>query len=90
MKYEQALEIINKKDETGFMVSFAHKTNGFLYSDHFPSKYNGEKLIETEEEAWDLAKKFAAKTKNKYINIYVVTSDFSPVKGYKRKFIKNR
>jgi hypothetical protein len=38
--------------------------NGILRSDHFPDKRSGEKLIETEAEAWVLAGMFARKTQS--------------------------
>lgn len=90
MKFEEAMKIINKKESEGFMVSFEHKDGIILRSDHFPDKHAGEKLIETETEAWILANKFAEATKGKCINIYVVDSNFLPVKEYKLKEIVNR
>lgn len=90
MKYHEALKIINKEPDRGFMVSFEWRRDGMLYSDHFPDKHAGEKLIETEEEAWVLARKFAANTKGRCVNIYVVKSNFVPVAGYKSKYIENR
>ena len=90
MKYNEALKIINKDLDSGFMVEFEWAHEGMLISDHFPDKCAGEKLLETEEEAWGLARKFAHKTKGRCINIYVIKSDFRPVEGYKLQYIKNR
>ena len=91
MRLSEALKIINSKEEPkGFMVSFEHKDGGILRADHFPDKHTGEELIKTEDEAWELAKKFAAKTKGKCINIYVIDENFSPVPGYEFKEIRNR
>lgn len=89
MKMSKALEIIESKPN-GYMVSFEHAGDGFLRSDHFPELWDGEKLIETEEEAWELARKFAAKTTGKCVNIYVIDSKFRPVANFKDKEIKNR
>jgi len=90
MKYYEALKIINEGMNLGYMVSFEWKRGGILASDHFPDKHAGEKLIETEEEAWELARKFASQTKGKVVNIYVVYGDFTPVKNYKDRYIENR
>jgi len=86
MKFAEALKII----EGGFMVHFEHAGDGFLRSDHFPDKHSGEKLIETEAEAWKLAKRFANNTFGKCVNIYVTKSDFVPVDNYREKMIINR
>jgi len=90
MKYEEALKIINEGMSSGFMVSFEWKIGGILRSDYFPDKYVGEELIESEKEAWILAKRFANSTKGKCINIYVIDSNFTPVEGYKILRIVNR
>jgi len=91
MKYSKALEIIKNGFSHGYLVSFEWKKGCILSSDHFPDKHAGEKPIETEREAWDLAKKFAAKTTGKCINIYVIRSDnFMPVPGYEAHEIENR
>lgn len=91
MKIEEAMAIIQgKAAPQGFMVEFEHAGDGFLRGDHFPDKHTGEPLIPTEDEAWELARKFAQKTKGKCVNIYVVKSDFSPVLDYEQKMIENR
>lgn len=90
MKMQEAMDIINKKEEKGYMVNFEHAGDGFLRSDWFPDKKAGEKLIATEEEAWELAKKFAEKTFGKCVNIYVTDANFRPVQFYKDQIIVNR
>ena len=90
MKYNDALRIIEEGFNEGFMVSFEWTEGGLLRSDHFPDKHAGEKLIGTEATAWALARKFARKTTGRCVNIYVVKSDFSPVKNYKLGYITNR
>lgn len=61
-----------------------------LASDYFPDKHAGEALIASEDEAWDLATKFAARTKGRCVNIYVIKANFSPVDGYRARLIENR
>ena len=91
MKYKEALKIINSDTNPGYMVSFEWAESGILRSDHFPDKHAGEKLIETEKEAWDLARKFATKTVGRCVNIYVIRGDnFTPVRGYEIHKIMNR
>jgi hypothetical protein len=90
MKYYEAKKIINKGLSSGFMVSFEWVKGSMLHSDHFPDKHADEKLIETEEEAWVLARKFAANTVGNCVNIYVSKGNFIPVDGYKLRYIKNR
>ncbi len=87
MKYEEALEIIENK-EKGFMVSFEKRKGGLLISDYFPDKHDGEDLIKTEEEAWDLAERFSKATGDDIVNIYVIDHTFSPVSGYSNKKLK--
>ena len=86
MKMKEAMEIIN--GNKGFMVSFEHVEGGLLRSDYFPDK--DEKLIDSESEAWLLAHSFAAKTKGRCVDIYVVDNSFCPVKGFEKKKITNR
>lgn len=89
MKFEEALKIINRKrKKEGYMVSFEVKEKGTLRSDHFPDKHAGEPLIKTESEAWLLAAAFAVSSDDNICNIYVVDSDFSPVKNYDSKKLK--
>jgi hypothetical protein len=90
MKFQEALDIIKKSEEPkkGYMVSFETRKGGCLHSDHFPEKRAGEKLIETEEEAWRLAERFSRATGNEVVNIYVTDETYSPVKGYKSKILK--
>ena len=89
MNMATALEIINRDNE-GFMVHFEKVERGMLYGDYFPEKHQGEELIKTEDEAWELAKLFAKKTKGSCINIYVIGSNFKPVPDYNKRTISNR
>ncbi len=91
MKMLEAQRIIDTEPaESGFMVGFEWAGDGVLHSDHFPDKHAGEKLIETQREAWDLAYAFAVKTRGTAVNIRVITSDFKPLPGYQYQTIKNR
>jgi hypothetical protein len=76
MKMSTAHSIIN----TGYRVRFNWIDRNNFDQDYFPEK--DEPLIDTEQEAWELAKKFADKTVSQCANIYVVTGDFIPVTGY--------
>lgn len=88
MKMAEAMSIINDKPP-GYMVSFERHHEGCkLSSDHFPDKHAGEKLIETEQEAWRLAQRFADKMGNRIVNVYVIGSDFVPVLGYRNRIIR--
>lgn len=89
MKMRDALDRIEGKT-TGFMVSFEWYGDGFLRSDHFPDKHSGEKLISSENEAWELCNKFAQAMKGKVCNLYVIDQNFSPVNGYEARKIENR
>jgi hypothetical protein len=95
MKTEEAIKIIKLNERKprftkkgGFMVSFEKKEGHILASHHFPDKHTGEPLIRTEEEAWNLAKRFATSTDDSYVNIYVTDSEWRPVKGYYEKTIR--
>ena len=88
MKMSKAMEIIEPKITTGFRVSFEVVEGCMLRSDYFPD--HNELLIPTEAEAWNLVERFAINTRGRYVNIYVVDSDYKPVKGYDKKMIKNR
>ena len=81
---KEALDIINYKP--GFMVRFSRLGK----IDHFPDKSSGDELIQSEEEAWELARKFAANMRGRAVTIYVVDQDFKPVEGYEQKFLSNR
>lgn len=87
MKLKEAMSIIDEK-EKGFMVHFDVSDGRVKYSDYFPDKHAGEKLIKTEEEAWDLAKRFANAAPDNYNNIYVIDNNFSPVFDYDSKKLK--
>lgn len=87
MKMQEALQIIEAK-ESGFMISFEKREGGLLKGDYFPDKHDNEELIATEDEAWEMAEKFAKATDDTYVNIYVINHHFSPVKGYDKKAFK--
>lgn len=74
----------------GYMVMFEHVDGSCLHSDHFPDKLAGEPLYETEMEAWEVAKAFAAKTYGRCVNIYVADNNFSPVRNFPPRLIRNR
>ena len=85
MKIAVAMQIIETQ-ERGYMVQFEVVGGWGLCCDHFPDKQAGEDLIKTEEQAWELAKRFAAAVNPKeYVNIYVIDQTFSPVSGYDEK-----
>lgn len=89
MKFEHAMGIINKS-EIGFMVHFEILDGVLLKSDFFPDKYAGEKLIQSEVEAWELARRFAKATNENTVNIYVINDKFLPVTGYEEKTLKKK
>ena len=86
---QEAMDMINNKPK-GYMVHFEWCGDGMLRSDYFPDKHNGETLIQTEWEAWELVGKFARATKGKTCDLYVIDNTFSPVKDYERRKIINR
>ena len=93
MKMQDAMKVIKdynktKNEPPGFMVSFEKKENSMLRSDHFPDKHADEPLIESVEEAWNLAKRFGEATSDDFVNIYVIDQTFSPVSGYNKRMIK--
>lgn len=83
-------EAIIQGESKGFMVCFEWAAEGLLKSDYFPDKHAGESLIETEDEAWRMAVKFAEQTKGRAVNLCVTDHNFNRVDGYKEKLIKNR
>ncbi len=89
MKIADAMDIINGVPK-GYMVRFKWKEGWLLRGDYFPDKHAGEKLIDTEREAWALASQFADKMRGKIVNLYVADDNFKPVNGYREKYIKNR
>ena len=65
----------------GFRVSFERREGGMLYSDYFPER--DEPTIAEIEDAWKLARDFAAIDPTKFVNVYVIQAwDFSPVADY--------
>jgi len=88
MKFDEAMKIID--NHVGYMVCFEKRIRGCLATDYFPDKHEGEELIESEEYAWELAEKFARRTKGSCVNIYVVDENFYPVKNYASRKISNQ
>ena len=86
---EKSIEKARKEKTTGFMVHFEVRERSILAARYFPDKHAGEKLIKTEEEAWELAHRFAKATPENYVNIYVIRGDnFVPVVGYNARAIR--
>lgn len=87
---EKSIEKARKEKTTGFMVHFEKRNGNLLESNYFPDRHAGEKLIKTEEEAWQLAERFAkATTEESVVNIYVIRGDnFTPVSGYRARAIR--
>jgi len=88
MKMEEVERLILEHNNSGFMVSFDWYGDGLLRRDWFPDKNAGEKLIETKEEANELAEKFALAMKGKVCNLYVMNRIFECIEDY--VIIKNR
>jgi len=94
MKLEAALNIIDTHTKLNpeFCVSFEVAKGSVRVSDHFPDVRDGESGFKSEEEAWEMAKKFYKSTDpSVYVNIYVIYGNgknrFSPVAGYDKKTI---
>ena len=92
MKMQDAMKIMEDKPILpGFMVQFERVEGSILASDYFPDVLAGEEPIQTEEQAWQMAAQFAAKTRGRCVNICVIhRADFSPVAHYEGRKIKNR
>ena len=91
MKMSEAMKIINRKIDNGYLVHFEEVvTGGNHFKSYFPDKEAEENLIKTEDEAWDLAKKFAARVTGIYVNVYVVDSNLEPVEHYRNKMLNER
>jgi hypothetical protein len=89
MRMHEALNIILGVNEpVGYYVRFERADKGMLYTEYFPEKY--EDPIRSEEEAWALAARFAAATRGRCINIFVVDTKWYPVPGYRERTITNR
>lgn len=90
MKLSEAMRII-ESGPSGYMVTFERVDGPVLVSDHFPDVRAGEPPIPTEDEAWNLAERFAASTRGKCVYVYVIRrEDFTPVSDYKSRMIVNR
>lgn len=93
MRMREVVDIIETHKRAvqrdGYLVSAEHVESGMLRGVYFPDK--DEVPIATEEEAWRLAREFAAATHGEYVNIYVVHANgFAPVMGYESRKILNR
>ena len=91
MKMQEALSIMEAEAKPfGFMVHFIWNDKP-VRSDYFPDVRSGEQPIATEDEAWQMAARFAAKTRGRCINVYVVRSeDGAPVQDFLARLIENR
>ncbi|MFH1648574.1 MAG: hypothetical protein ABIA11_02500 [Patescibacteria group bacterium] len=88
MKMSEANKIIERGPSLkGYRVSFEKKTRALLFSNYFPE--DDEPMIPTEDEAWEIAQKFAEKSRGIYVNIYITDQSYNPVKGYQTKIIRN-
>ena len=92
MKMQEALNIMgDTPKQAGFLVHFQKVVGALLHSGYFPDVDAGEPPIPTENEAWQMAAQFAAKTHKRYINVFVVRrEDFTPVPDYAKRQIENR
>ena len=92
MKMQDAMKIMQDAPRLpGFMVHFQRVDGCMLASDYFPDVHSGEEPIQTEEQAWQMATQFAAKTRKRCVNIYVIhRADFTPVADYAGRKIENR
>jgi hypothetical protein len=89
MKFADAKAVMDRRaPEPGYRVAFERVEGKILASDHFPAR--NEPLIASEEQAWELARKFALATVGECVNIYVVDSTWSPVRSYRERMIENR
>lgn len=84
MDLQRVLDIISGKDSRGFIVAFDRKKGKILHGDWLPM---GSPSFRTESEAWEMAEKFAEKTRCECINIRVLRADFSNVSD---RVIENR
>ena len=80
MKLSEAKRLI-KTATDGFRVHFETRGGGLLRTEYFPGR--DEPMIKTEDGAWKLAREFSKVDPKKYVNIYVVNSEHSPVDGYR-------
>ena len=90
MKMQEAMRVMEDRP-AGFMVRFSRVRGYILDSDHFPDAHIGEPPIPTEAEAWDAATRFAARTRGRCVDVFVIQREgFSPVPGYLARMISNR
>jgi hypothetical protein len=69
-----------KSPTNGYRISFEIRERGFLIGEFFPDR--DEPPIKTKNAADDLAKEFAKLNKERYVNVHICHTDFSPVEGY--------
>lgn len=90
MKIKEAEAIIKKANTPrGFRVTFERRERerGVLIGDYFPA--GDEPPFDTEEEAWEMARKFAeATTVNEFVNIFVMDSRFNCVNGWRERMLR--
>lgn len=85
MTMSEALAIMDRHCDRGYLVTFERLTNGTVHQDHFPDVEGGESPIATIEDAVRLARRFAeaSHTLNTSLdftgNIMVTRRDFTPV-----------
>lgn len=87
MKLDQAFKLINerKQKKNEFRVHFEERKGSMLVSDYLPDRE--EKPFDSEHTAWEFAERFAEVDPAKYVNIYVIDSDFSPVENYRDRIL---
>lgn len=91
MTLKQANDIIAAHNKPrGYAVHFEWIKDAILEGDYFPNIRAGELPIQDEEEAWELAYKFAVATQGKTCNVYVIKEDFTPVQYYKTRMLNRR
>ena len=95
MKWSEAKEKIlryeieqARRSRRGFMVNFELRQGCGLLGEYFPDCHAGEELFETEEIAWEIARRFADAMQGQAVNVYVIGPGFSPVAGYEKKTIR--
>ena len=79
MKMAEARQLLVAHN--GFRIHFERREGGMLCSDFFPDR--DEPAIVELEDAWKLAREFAAVDPSKFVNVYVIQAwDYAPVAGY--------
>lgn len=73
MKIQTVLDTIDDKPK--YLVHFEHIHGHILRTDYFPDTAAGEEGFQSEEYAIEVAEKYAAATKGKTCNFYLVRAD---------------